>query len=206
MEKNSADRELAFTPVHELAAMIKNKKLSPVELMEAVFRRIDELNPKLNAFLTLAEQDAMDSAKKAEELLSKKTDLGPLHGMPVGVKDLYNTKGIRTTYGSLVYRENVPEEDGILTRRLKAAGARSVPARSTRPTLRAASDRAPGPRKYRAAPGRYRAGRSSRRAGAAHRPPGPRSAVRSPPATPRRSGTARGRDVRAAPSGADREC
>ena len=123
MGLNSSDRELAFTSVYDLAQMIKGKKLSPVELMKAIFRRIDSLNPKLNAFLTLAEQEAMDSAKKAEELLGKGIDLGPLHGMPVGIKDLYNTKGIRTTYGSAVYKDNVPEEDGILPRRLKAAGA-----------------------------------------------------------------------------------
>ena len=123
MGLNSSDSELAFTSVYDLAQMIKGKKISPVELMEVIFRRINDLNPKLNAFLTLAEQEAMDSAKKAEELLSKGTDLGPLHGMPVGIKDLYNTKGIRTTYGSLVYKDNVPEEDGILARRLKAAGA-----------------------------------------------------------------------------------
>jgi Asp-tRNA(Asn)/Glu-tRNA(Gln) amidotransferase A subunit family amidase len=122
MPLKDEDRELAFTPVHKLVQMIKKKKLSPVELMGAVFRRIEELNPKLNAFLTLAEEEAMNSAKKAEEALSRGVDVGPLHGMPVAIKDLYNTRGMRTTSGSLVNRDYIPEEDGLLARRMKEAG------------------------------------------------------------------------------------
>jgi len=123
MPRFDEDRELVFTPVNELARLIKRKKLSPVELMEAVFRRIEELNPKLNAFLTLAEEEALASAKKAEESLIKGIDHGPLHGMPVAIKDLYMTKGIRTTSGSLVYKDFVPDEDGLLAKRMKEAGA-----------------------------------------------------------------------------------
>ena len=97
MASADEDKKLLFTPVAELAGMISKKKLSPVELMEAVFRRIHLLNPKLNAFLTLCEEEALRSARRAQDDLGRGIRWGPLHGMPVGIKDLYNTRGVRTT-------------------------------------------------------------------------------------------------------------
>lgn len=123
MALTSEDRELVFTPASELVQMIKLKKLSPVELMEAVFRRIKELNPKLNAYLTLVEEGAMQAARQAEAAVSREIDLGPLHGLPISIKDQYYTKGIRTTLGSLVYKGFIPDEQGTVVERLKAVGA-----------------------------------------------------------------------------------
>ncbi len=123
MALTSEDRELAFSPAYELVQMMKSRKLSPVELMAAILRRIKELNPKLNAYLAIAEEDAMQGAKQAEAAISKGIDLGPLHGLPTAIKDLYNVKGMRTTSGSLVYKNFVSSEDGLLAERLKKAGA-----------------------------------------------------------------------------------
>jgi aspartyl-tRNA(Asn)/glutamyl-tRNA(Gln) amidotransferase subunit A len=123
MASTTADRELAFTPVYKLTEMIRKKKLSPVELMEVILKRIKELNPKLNAYLTLAEESALEGARHAEKALSTGEKLGPLHGIPTSIKDLVATKGIRTTSGSLVYKDVVPETEGTMVKRLKAAGA-----------------------------------------------------------------------------------
>jgi Asp-tRNA(Asn)/Glu-tRNA(Gln) amidotransferase A subunit family amidase len=123
MTSTTKDRELAFAPSYKLVEMMKSKKLSPVELMECILRRIKELNPKLNAYLTVAEEEAMLGAKQAEAAISQGQNLGPIHGLPVAIKDLYLTKGIRTTSGSLVYKDFVPSKDGLLAERLKAAGA-----------------------------------------------------------------------------------
>jgi len=105
MASSTEERELAFTPAYKLADMIKSKKLSPVELMEVTLKRIKELNPKLNAYLTVSEEEAMQAARQAEKALGAGANLGPLHGIPISIKDLYLTKGIRTTFGSLVSRQ-----------------------------------------------------------------------------------------------------
>lgn len=123
MALTSEDRELAFTSAYELIQMIKSKKLSPVELMGAIIRRIGALNPKLNAYLTVVEEEAMQAARQAEAALGRGIDLGLLHGLPMSIKDLYCTKGIRTTSGSLVYKDFVPDEEYTMVKRLKAAGA-----------------------------------------------------------------------------------
>ena len=105
----------------ELASLISSRQVSPVELTEACLRRIDALNPTLNAFLTVCGDEAMESAREAEK--SAGPDMPPLHGIPVAVKDLEATKGIRTTFGSLAFRDNVPDEDSIIVERLRKAGA-----------------------------------------------------------------------------------
>jgi len=123
MASNTEERELAFTPVHKLAEVIRKRKLSPVELMEVILKRIKELNPKLNAYLTVTEEAAMEDARHAEKALTTGEKLGVLHGIPVSIKDLVATKGIRTTSGSLVYKDFVPDTEGTMVKRLKAAGA-----------------------------------------------------------------------------------
>ena len=115
--------DLAFRPVIELIELIKSKKLSPVELVTHILKRIEKLNPMLNAYLTVAEEKALQDAQQAEQALYGGRKLGTLHGIPVSIKDLHCTKGIRTTFGSLIYKDFVPDEDAIVVQRLKAAGA-----------------------------------------------------------------------------------
>jgi len=115
--------DLAFTPAHELARRIKKKEISPVEVVDCYLERIAALNPKLHAYLTVVEPEARREAATAEAAVMKQKDLPRLHGVPLAVKDLENTKGIRTTMGSLVYKDYVPDEDCIAVERLRAAGA-----------------------------------------------------------------------------------
>lgn len=94
-----------------------------MEVMEAVLSRIEQLNPRVNAFCTLVAESARQQAKEAEARVMKGGELGPLHGVPVSIKDLIFTKGIRTTGGSKIYQNQVPQQDAIVVERLKAAGA-----------------------------------------------------------------------------------
>jgi amidase len=103
--------------------MIKEKELSPVEVVEAYLRRIEEVNPLINAYCTVAAEQARAAAKEAEAKLSQNEELGPLHGVPVSIKDLTETAGIRTTFGSRIFENYVPQQDAIVVERLKAAGA-----------------------------------------------------------------------------------
>ena len=115
--------EIAYMPALEMAEAIREKRLSPVEVVDAILSRIDELNPKLNAYCTVLPEDARKQAKEAEALVIKGKKLGPLHGVPVSVKDLIFTRGVRTTFGSRIYENFVPDADDIVVERLKAAGA-----------------------------------------------------------------------------------
>lgn len=117
------DRELAFTPAYILAKLIAQKKLSPVELTEACLRRIEALNPRLNAFLTVTAEEALQEARQAEKAVMQGKPLGPLHGVPTSIKDLEATKGIRTTKGSLAYKNWIPDYDQLVVERIRAAGA-----------------------------------------------------------------------------------
>ena len=118
------DRDLCFTPATELHRLYRTRKASPLEVMQAVLARVDAVNPRLNAIVTLARESALKEARSATAALKKKgAKLGPLHGVPVTIKDLTHTKGIRTTWGSKVFEHNVPTEDSLIVERLKAAGA-----------------------------------------------------------------------------------
>ena len=117
-----SDRELAFTPAWELAERMGKRELSPVEVTEYFLRRIEALDGQLNAFLTVCGDEAMAQAREAEAALSRGDVVGPLHGLPVPIKDLNATKGVRTTRGSRVYKDEVPDEDDIIVERVKAAG------------------------------------------------------------------------------------
>jgi len=115
--------DLHWQPATTLARLIRQKKVSPVEVLAAILDRIDKLNPKLNAFVTLTIDQARREARAAERALTKRgATLGPLHGVPFSVKDLVVTKGVRTTFGTPIYRDNVPTEDAPIVARLKAAG------------------------------------------------------------------------------------
>ncbi len=107
----------------QLARKIREKELSPVEVTEYFLRRIEEHNPRVNAFCTVDAEGALQAAGEAEERLMDGDDLPPLLGVPVAIKDLTPTKGIRTTYGSRLFADHVPEVDSIVVTRLKEAGA-----------------------------------------------------------------------------------
>jgi aspartyl-tRNA(Asn)/glutamyl-tRNA(Gln) amidotransferase subunit A len=115
--------ELCWLPATELAAAIRKKRISPVEAVDAVLARIEAVNPRLNAYCTVTADSARKAARAAERALGRRRpDLGPLHGVPFSVKDLVLTRGVRTTFGTPLYRDNVPTEDAPLVARLAAAG------------------------------------------------------------------------------------
>ncbi|HXD97795.1 MAG TPA: amidase [Candidatus Acidoferrum sp.] len=114
--------DLAYTPATELAALIRSKKLSPVELTRAVLQRIERLNPTLNAFCTVTADAALAAAQQAEQAVMKGGPLGPLHGLPFSVKDLALTKGVATKFGSHIFANRVGEVDAPYVRRLHEAG------------------------------------------------------------------------------------
>ncbi len=120
---SNIDDNLAFAPASELRALIADKQVSPVELTQLYFDRIDRLDSQLNAYLTLTQDEAMQAAVAAEDAVMRGDALGPLHGVPISIKDLELTKGIRTTSGSLVYKDRIPDEDSIVVERVKSAGA-----------------------------------------------------------------------------------
>jgi len=101
---------------------IAGKDVSPVEVTKVVLDRAERLQPHLNAFITICREQALASAQRAEDAVMKGETLGLLHGVPYGVKDLVNTAGVRTTFGSLLYKDNVPADDAVAAARMKAAG------------------------------------------------------------------------------------
>jgi aspartyl-tRNA(Asn)/glutamyl-tRNA(Gln) amidotransferase subunit A len=110
--------------LEDAGELIRTRKLSPVELTRAVLARIDALDPSLNVFTTrVPSDDVLAAARVAEADIQRGAHRGPLHGIPVSVKDLIDTAGVRTTYGSGMFRDHVPERDGAVPERLKAAGA-----------------------------------------------------------------------------------
>ena len=115
--------DLAFTSAAELAALIAQRVVSPVEIVDIVLDRIEKTQPTLNAFMTVCADDARAAAKAAEAAVMRGDTLGPLHGVPFAVKDLVNTAGLRTTFGSWALADNVPRADSPSVARLKAAGA-----------------------------------------------------------------------------------
>jgi aspartyl-tRNA(Asn)/glutamyl-tRNA(Gln) amidotransferase subunit A len=119
-----SDERLPFLSIAELGALLRAREVSPVEVAEAYLARIERLNPRLGAYITVAAAEARSAARQAEAEIARGGGWrGPLHGVPVGVKDIFDTAGIRTTHGSSFYLDNVPAEDAEAIRRLKAAGA-----------------------------------------------------------------------------------
>ena len=115
--------DLAFTSAAELAQLIAGRKVSPVETVDAVLDGIERAQPALNAFITVCAEEARAAAKEAEAAVMRGEKLGPLHGVPFAVKDLLNTAGVRTTFGSFALADNVPAADSPAVARLKTAGA-----------------------------------------------------------------------------------
>jgi amidase len=118
--------DTCFLSAVEMAALVRRKKLSARELVSAHLRQIELVNPKVNAIVTLVAEQAMEAAKRADEAQAHGARLGALHGLPVAHKDLIETAGIRTTYGSPLFRDNVPAEDAILVERVMRAGAITI--------------------------------------------------------------------------------
>ena len=114
--------EVSLLPAHEQLTLLRTGELSAVELLEACLARVERHNETINAIVTLNEA-AMDEACAVDEALGRGEDPGPLAGLPVGIKDVTETAGIRTTYGSLRYADHVPDEDAEVVRRFRAAGA-----------------------------------------------------------------------------------
>jgi len=116
-------RDLCFVPATALVRLYRARKVSPLDVMQAVLARIDQVNSGVNAFVTLDREGALARARHATRALRRGATLGPLHGIPVGIKDVTPTRGLRTTYGSSLFADHVPDEDALVVERLKAAGA-----------------------------------------------------------------------------------
>src|SRR3979490_2856637 len=123
------DTDLAFASIEEIGKLFRKRKLSPVELTKLMLARIERINPKLNAYLTVTAELALAQAKKAESALfaprgrKGHRDRGPLHGIPISLKDNIYTKNIRTTAGSKILKDFVPLHDAVVWTKLQAAGA-----------------------------------------------------------------------------------
>src|SRR5712691_4497203 len=123
------DTDLAFASIEEIGKLFRKRKLSPVELTKLMLARIEQLNPKLNAYLTVTAELALAQAQKAErELFAPRgrkgqRDRGPLHGIPLSLKDNIYTEGIRTTAGSKILKDFIPQHDAKVVVLLKEAGA-----------------------------------------------------------------------------------
>ena len=115
--------ELAFMSAVELAQSIRDKKVSSLEAAENFFQRIDQLDSQLHSYLTLCRDQALADAHAADAAVRQGAELGPLHGVPISIKDLETTKGVVTTMGSAIFKDRVPDMDSIVVERVKAAGA-----------------------------------------------------------------------------------
>lgn len=117
------DQDLAFTTISDLATELEAKHVSPVEVTELALSRIERFDGTLNSFITVMAESARKEAKAAEQAIVAGDYLGPLHGVPIAAKDLYATNGTRTTFGSLLFSDWVPDYDAAAIERLRAAGA-----------------------------------------------------------------------------------
>ena len=122
-EAQAADSSICFLSAIEMAGLIRAKKLSAREALAAHLKQIERVNPKVNAIVTLVAEMAAGAAAKADEMQAHNEKLGPLHGLPVAHKDLLETRGIRTTFGSPLYKDYIPAEDDIVVDRMRRAGA-----------------------------------------------------------------------------------
>ncbi|HYA36491.1 MAG TPA: amidase [Candidatus Binataceae bacterium] len=115
--------DLHWKSAFDLAAMIRRRELAPSELMAATLKRIEALNPSINAFCAMRADAAMAEARALDDKIAHGETVGPLAGVPFGVKDLEGVAGMATTFGSVPFKNNIAKEDSIQVARLKAAGA-----------------------------------------------------------------------------------
>jgi aspartyl-tRNA(Asn)/glutamyl-tRNA(Gln) amidotransferase subunit A len=117
------NKDILRLSISELAPKIKSREISPVELTQAALEQLDRVKPEINSFITILAEAALKQAKAAEKSIIKGGYLGPLHGIPIGIKDNLATKNIRTTIGSKIFTDYVPDEDAFAVKRVKEAGA-----------------------------------------------------------------------------------
>ena len=117
------DNKLAFASATNLRQLIDAKEVSIVELTELFYQRIQDLDPQLNAYLTLCQDDALQQARQAQGAVNQGQPVGPLHGIPISIKDLELTRGLRSTMGSAVFKDRVPNIDSAVVERVRRAGA-----------------------------------------------------------------------------------
>lgn len=118
-----ADHDLLFCSALDLRERIRRRRLSSVEVTQAVLHRIEQTQPTLNAFITVDHEGAMQAARAADAAVERGDALGALHGIPISIKDIINTAGMRTTWGSRLMANNVPDTDAVAVERLRRAGA-----------------------------------------------------------------------------------
>ena len=117
------DNSIFFQSIDEVSVLIKNKELSPIDLVKKTLQRINELNPNINAFIGVLEEDVLKQATFLEDELSKGIYRGPLHGIPIAIKDIFETKGHVMTAGSKILANWIPNKDATVIKKLKDAGA-----------------------------------------------------------------------------------
>lgn len=120
------EEAICYLSACELAERIRRRELSAVEVMHAHLMQIERLNPTVNALVTITAEQALRDARDADQALRRSQTVGPLHGLPIAYKDLTETRGIRTTFGSPIYRDHVPHADALIVTRMKQAGAITV--------------------------------------------------------------------------------
>jgi amidase len=126
LEAQAPASSVCFTSTIEMARLIRTKKLSAREALAAHLKQIERVNPKVNAIVTLVPEIAADAAAKADEMQAHKETLGALHDLPVAHKDLLETRGIRTTFGSPLYKDCIPTEDDLVVDRVRRVGAITI--------------------------------------------------------------------------------
>ncbi|MFE3260326.1 amidase [Nocardia sp. NPDC059229] len=120
------DSDICYASARELAGWLRARQVSAVEVVRAHLDRIERINPKVNAIVTLVGEQALDAARAADQRMAAGAEPGPLHGIPMAHKDTHDTAGIRTTYGSPLLAQQIPERDELLVERLHAAGVITV--------------------------------------------------------------------------------
>src|SRR5579863_10080706 len=111
------------TTILNISDRLRRRELSPVELTKDCLAKIEELNPVLNAFITITADSALAQAREAEAEIQRGQWRGPLHGIPLGLKDILDTAGVRTTAASALFKDRIPTQDAEVVRRLRGAGA-----------------------------------------------------------------------------------
>src|SRR5258707_2390167 len=122
-ERKASASDVTWLSLSDAAHLVRDKKISPVELTKSCLNRIERLNPKLNAFITVTAESALTQAREAEAEIQRGHWRGPLHGIPIALKDLFDTAGVRTTAASGLFKDRIPTQDAEIVRRLKGAGA-----------------------------------------------------------------------------------
>src|SRR5580704_11807681 len=123
MSLTGAHRDFAFLTIREAGRLLRARKVSSLELNNDALARIERLNPSLNAFITVTAELARNQARAADREIRAGKHRGPLHGIPLTIKDNFSTRGVRTTAGSKILRDFVPDEDAAVVARLREAGA-----------------------------------------------------------------------------------